>query len=671
MNAPLQSALHLAERGMKVFPLQRGSKDPVFTGWTESATSDAREIQSWAREYRDCNWAILTGEPSNLWVLDCDHKNGHDGLQALKQHWDLDWARTFTVRTPHDGIQLYYQWNSDQGLIRNKNPLLPGIDVRGWHGFVVAPGSILTHCNIPGCTKHPREYRILVDRPFNSHPKARQFYFKNAANFQPKPEPNQENKFGQGDRHKALLNAALKMHQAHLPPEEILETLLRTNQKCCDPPHSERHVRELVDWVTKNGYSSPSVTVGLPQDALDDICVPLDTAITTKAPDVEWVIENLLPRGSICELVATVKCGKTTLLLDWIRAIIKGEPWCGLRTRKSRVLYLTEQSSFSFNEELRFSEVTTGDMDILYRPDAISFGWTKIAYKICQWTQQRDYGLVVVDTLTRWAQVAGDSENQSGSVKLLGLLEPVLANGCTLFPVFHSGKDERGAIEHSIRGSSAWAGAGDQIYRLRRPQGRQGERARILESTGRYNHLIPEKLGLRLNDDDKYEITTRGDIESVASGAVNRVLDELPTTPDTALEIAEIIKRAGASRRTVARTITRRTDIQTTAPEGREHLVRYYRNLGSGISLGTVGISMPTEFAHRRKSPPLEPPSINVNSRIHVNLVEIGCRPKATLSTEGVPSDVPSENVSLPSEKIAGELGSEDGWESLGFGAEL
>ena len=78
---------------------------------------------------------LATGEGSGVWVLDLDVKNGVDGLASIA-HMDI--PDTYTVETPSGGRHLYFLHAEG---VRNRAAVLPGVDVRGDGGYVVAAGS--------------------------------------------------------------------------------------------------------------------------------------------------------------------------------------------------------------------------------------------------------------------------------------------------------------------------------------------------------------------------------------------------------------------------------------------------------------------------------------------------------------------------------------------------
>lgn len=136
----------------RVFKLVINGKTPAIEGWTAAASNDPAVVREmWTcpvtGESLDNNIGIACGE--GLFVLDVDTKNGRNGYLTLSMLEDsgLD-TNTPRVRTPSGGLHLYYQHPLDV-FIPNHGEMkdLPGIDVRGWHGYVVAPPSVLPNGN--------------------------------------------------------------------------------------------------------------------------------------------------------------------------------------------------------------------------------------------------------------------------------------------------------------------------------------------------------------------------------------------------------------------------------------------------------------------------------------------------------------------------------------------
>lgn len=161
--ALLSAALDAAARGWRVFPLRPDDKRPTGhatdrcpgTGRCTDGhlTPEQRATRSpelirrcWAR--RPYGVGIATG-PSGLLVLDLDvpkeSRNdapcGAATFRALCERADQPWPETFTVATPSGGWHLYFTAPADMRLGNTARQLGPGLDTRGWGGYVVAPGS--------------------------------------------------------------------------------------------------------------------------------------------------------------------------------------------------------------------------------------------------------------------------------------------------------------------------------------------------------------------------------------------------------------------------------------------------------------------------------------------------------------------------------------------------
>ena len=99
---------------------------------------------------------FMTGPEAGIAILDVDPRNGGDeSLERLQSdHEPL--PVTFTVRTPSGGKHLYFAYPTDRRHIKTA-PLdkdrYPGLDVKGWGGFVGAPG----------CVTERGTYEVAVD----------------------------------------------------------------------------------------------------------------------------------------------------------------------------------------------------------------------------------------------------------------------------------------------------------------------------------------------------------------------------------------------------------------------------------------------------------------------------------------------------------------------------
>lgn len=108
-------------------------KHPYHTGWQRMLITNENLIDEILKKYPFANFGIVTG--NGLVVVDVDKKSG--GFESLNKIKDII-EPTLTVKTGGGGYHFYYKTNE---IVKNRTKVLPGIDVRGDGGYVVAPGS--------------------------------------------------------------------------------------------------------------------------------------------------------------------------------------------------------------------------------------------------------------------------------------------------------------------------------------------------------------------------------------------------------------------------------------------------------------------------------------------------------------------------------------------------
>lgn len=137
----LRAALEFLARGWSVLPLRPREKRPLIR-WEalQKTRPTLADITEWYRRWPNANVGIVTGEISNLIVLDIDPKHGGDNALELLGRRFGALPRTVEARTGGGGRHLYFAHPG--GFIRNRAGLVQGIDLRGDGGYIVAPPSV-------------------------------------------------------------------------------------------------------------------------------------------------------------------------------------------------------------------------------------------------------------------------------------------------------------------------------------------------------------------------------------------------------------------------------------------------------------------------------------------------------------------------------------------------
>jgi hypothetical protein len=111
------------------------------TGGVHHATCDPGRIAAWwAQDPKAC-MGVATGSASRLAVIDLDVKGSADGRESLLAMLQRDglalppgpWART-----PSGGVHVPLALPREWGKVPERPGILPGVDVKGDGGYVVA-----------------------------------------------------------------------------------------------------------------------------------------------------------------------------------------------------------------------------------------------------------------------------------------------------------------------------------------------------------------------------------------------------------------------------------------------------------------------------------------------------------------------------------------------------
>lgn len=141
MNSLEDCALDYLARGWSVIPIVWRGKRPVVR-WAEyqHRCPPQAEVRRWFHGREDVNIGIVTGRCSGLVVVDVDPDHGGDTSLARIEASRGALPGTVSAVTGGGGRHIYFRHPG--GIVRNAVAILPGIDVRGDGGYVVAPPSM-------------------------------------------------------------------------------------------------------------------------------------------------------------------------------------------------------------------------------------------------------------------------------------------------------------------------------------------------------------------------------------------------------------------------------------------------------------------------------------------------------------------------------------------------
>ena len=297
-------------------------------------------------------------------------------------------------------------------------------------------------------------------------------------------------------------------------------------------PTAEELAKTLAEgerwWTGPHTLASmelPGVALPVPVEIRAGIPyrTPLDVAANTSdRPD--WLVPGYVALQAITELDGKIKSsGKTTWATHLVAAVLDGDYFMGQRTRKTKVVYLTEQTAGSFREALtRAGLIGRGDeLRLVFRRDVGGMKWPDLIAAVAADARRDGYGLLVVDTLGKLSGIVEENAAGEASAAMLPL-QDAAHDGLAVLVCRHERKSG-GEVGESGRGSSAISGDVDVILQLRRPEGNQPSTRRVIESLSRYSET-PDKLVVELTEDGYLVL---GDSDAVALGDAVRIVSGL------------------------------------------------------------------------------------------------------------------------------------------------
>lgn len=359
----LAMALEYVCLGWSVIPIRPRDKKPLIK-WEayqqRQPTED--ELRRWFTEWPDANIGIVTGSVSGMIVLDFD---GSEGAKAISRLGIKD-IHTPVVQTGN-GAHFYLKHPGD--LVRNYVKRVPGLDLRGDGGYVVAPPSVHAsgrrYTFVPGRTfaapliEAPTEVLLLITAPMAkaSEPTG------NVQSLRPAVAPSIQPAYAQaalqreagrvisaleGCRNDALNRAAFSLGQligaGELGREDVESTLMRTAVASGLPqaealrtiesglsagvsaPRDMARVVPAVPWqeprlLTFAPHRSGQDTTHAPPSETDAGHVALsdyrlDRLTAGEPPRREWLVQNAIPLGVPGVLFGAGGIGKSMVALD-------------------------------------------------------------------------------------------------------------------------------------------------------------------------------------------------------------------------------------------------------------------------------------------------------------------------------------------------------------------
>jgi KaiC/GvpD/RAD55 family RecA-like ATPase len=473
-TSTIDAALDAVRRGFSVINCRPGTKEPIGKEWQFRTVSDEAGVRKlWTthvlgfdvERIEDYNIGISTDE---LLVLDVDVR---DGKQGQKSFDELDimhgLPETFTVRTASGGLHYYF---------RPRNPVRPSaskiglhLDVKGWHGQVLGPGSVIDG----------KRYEIVKDLPIADAPE----WLEEAAGrptltaaIAPVPGLELDTESAKrraisfldlvapGQADGSTYGTAVRLGDLGISEDQAVELMAEHwNHKRNKPK-----TLEALQTKVHNAYVYRKQPVGCDSAQADfDIVPPANDNINAPKPKAppkpqpiellgdeapgeypDPLVEGLIDEGAAVLLVGAPKAGKSHAAYAIAHAVATGRPLAGRHVEAGGVLYIQYEGFAGMRSRraaLRIKHGSEGALAFWKATGNILHpahqDLVVVQIKEAERRLGRRIALVVVDTVS--AAAPGLKQNDAGEVSaaLEAFKAKVLAPDRALLIIHHTPKE--------------------------------------------------------------------------------------------------------------------------------------------------------------------------------------------------------------------------------------
>lgn len=468
-----EAALHYAGLGFAVLPLLQKQKTPKGLHGSAEASSDPKQIQRWWTVNPEFNIGIATGSKSKLVVIDVDEDPEKDvhGMQTLR-----DWERehgelpdTWIATTGRGGAHYYYK--TDQSW-HNSAGLLPGIDIRGEGGYVVAPPSVHPNGSVYDWDGfyNPEDQEIAWLS--GSALELVEYLRKSKKDKKDDQKYNQTAEIQKGHRQSLLVALIGSLINIGLSEDAIREAVRLENEQKCKPPMSESELEKEVfpairrGWEVTEPYTDSVLPVQFTDEDLKKRELPMPVRLGSiwnnlpqPAPEL---IAGVLRQGHKMIISGPSKAGKSYLLMELAVDIAEGYNWLKSRCKQGKVFYVNmeidDPSCYRrFQSIYKSMGLTVGnhvDNITIWGLRGHSMPITKLAPKIIEQCRDENYAAIIIDPL--YKVIEGDENSNSDIAKMSSGFDMIAQEtGASVIYAHHFAKGYAGDRSSLDRGAGA------------------------------------------------------------------------------------------------------------------------------------------------------------------------------------------------------------------------
>lgn len=524
----------MAARGIKVFPLIPGTKNPRDKEWFASATNVPAEV---VKLFEGSNRYNIGASTEGYLGLDVDVKDGKGGLESFTRlDLPMDVLDTFTVRTPTGG---YHYWLRATPTNNSVQKLGPGLDTRGYHGYLIAPGSQIGNrfymvFNDTSIKDAPTD---LVFRLGEPRERRQQGYddvapddliaIQTAERFLEESSGAVE---GQGgNEHTYRLACQLRdIGVGELTGYRLMSELWNDR---CSPPWSEEELQRIVANAFVYGQNRP----GVAHPSSEFATVKPMIIESTKGrvwlrhgepwqEDASWLFYQILPPSGVAVLTGQPGSGKSFMSTFLAEKLAMDKPFFGETPDEQGATIIVAAEGFSsFGRRLSVlgDEGDKWDLPISVTPASNlsdMSAWQELRKDLaaeCASIREKfdmPVRLIILDTLSAAGLIPDENDNSQCAKAMKKLSDLAREFDALLLLLHHPPKSGEG-----LRGGSALLGSADYVLAIKPIEGKKAKQL-VLEKARDAD--CPRALGgfvlktVEVGEDRKGRPVTTGYIEA-------------------------------------------------------------------------------------------------------------------------------------------------------------
>lgn len=171
--------------------------------------------------------------------------------------------------------------------------------------------------------------------------------------------------------------------------------------------------------------------------------------IYEQTTEVEWLVENYIPKRSIGMLYGPSSVGKTHVVLGMAAKITTGGSWCENDVEQGLVLFMAGEGHTGFKRRLlaieEWHELSIDRNNLRFSERAISIDSDEGIKEIIGAIEALDRApsLIIIDTLSRHLMSSSENDNAE-MARVINRLEVVKKRfDCSIMIIHHTGKNEK------------------------------------------------------------------------------------------------------------------------------------------------------------------------------------------------------------------------------------